>query len=375
MAKRDEIRTDLTLKEKIGQLFMLGFQGETPSKAILRLIRDYRVGGVILFDRNLKNPAQTALLCSSLQAQSKAMPLLIAIDQEGGRVSRLPKGFTIFPSSASLAAGQSTAHIYRVAEATAKELRAVGINMNLAPVLDVNTNPANPVIGDRSFSENPALVSTMGLTMIAGFQDNHVIACGKHFPGHGDTDMDSHHQLPTVSHDLHRLREVELKPFLHAIRNGLASIMTAHVLYPALDPADPATLSKPILTGLLREKLGFEGVVITDDLEMRAIADTYGPDEGAVKAIEAGADLVLICHDEAGPEAAIKAVAQAVKRKRISEARIEQSILRILQIKEGFLLSHPPAETSSVKEVVGCSSHRHLLEEIQESAPAPAKTV
>ena len=362
----------MTLKEKIGQLFMMGFAGRAPSKAILRLIREFHIGGVILFERNLESPAQAAKLRNALQAPSQKMPLMIAIDQEGGRVSRLPKGFTVFPGSAQLAAGRSTEQIYRAAEITAKELRAVGINMNLAPVLDVNTNPENPVIGDRAFGASPALVCTMGLAVIAGLQDNHVIACGKHFPGHGDTSADSHKELPVVPHDLQRLREIELRPFAHAIQNGLASIMTAHVRYPALDPGEPATLSRRILTDLLRAKMGFRGVVITDDLEMKAIADSYGLGEAAVKAIEAGCDLVLICRNEEGQLLALDAVAQAVKEGRITEARIDQSILRILQVKEKFILPYKPADLADVKQVVGCPAHREFLKELKEKATAPA---
>lgn len=362
----------MTLKEKIGQMFMVGFEGPGPSKAVLRLIKDFCIGGVILFSRNLQSPAQAAKLCNALQAQSKKMPLLISIDQEGGRVSRLPKGFTIFPGGGRLAACQSTQLVYRVAEATATELRAVGINMNLAPVLDINTNRANPIIGDRAFGASPTLVSTLGLTTVAGFQDNNVVACGKHFPGHGDTAADSHKELPRVPHDLRRLRDVELRPFLHTIRNGLASIMTAHVLYPELDPKEPATLSKRIVTGLLRESMGFKGLVVTDDMEMAAISDFHKPGEAAVKAIEAGVDLILIGHNEAKQLFAIDAVARAVKQKRISEARIEQSLLRILQVKEKFILPYQPVDPVLVKGVVGSSSHKHLLQEIKEKTEALA---
>ncbi|HUK55148.1 MAG TPA: beta-N-acetylhexosaminidase [Nitrospiria bacterium] len=361
----------MTLKEKIGQLFMVGFNGVGPSKAVVRLITEFQIGGVILFARNLQSPSQTAKLCNALQSQSPRMPLLISIDQEGGRVSRLPKGFTLFPGGAQLAACRSTELVYRVAEATARELRSVGINMNLAPVLDVHTNPSNPIIGDRAFGDSPTLVSTLGLTMIAGFQDNNVIACGKHFPGHGDTGADSHKELPRVSHGLRRLREVELRPFLHVIPNGLASIMTAHVLYPQLDPDEPATLSKRIVTGLLRESMGFKGVVITDDLQMKAISQTHGPGEAAVKAIEAGVDLLLICNDEEDPLKALEAVARAVRQKRISEARIEQSLLRILQMKEKYILPYQPSDLAQVKEIVGSSSNKHLLEEIKERSEAP----
>lgn len=358
----------MTLKEKIGQLFMVGFDGTNASKSVQRLIKEFHIGGLILFARNLQSPSQTAKLCNTLQAWSKKMPLLISIDQEGGRVSRLPKGFTVFPGGAQLAACRSTELVYRAAQATARELRSVGINMNLAPVLDINTNPSNPVIGDRAFSASPTLVSSMGLTMMAGFQDNSVIACGKHFPGHGDTSTDSHKELPRVRHGLQRLREVELRPFLHTVQNGLVSIMTAHVLYPKLDPDEPATLSNRIITGLLRRSMGFRGVVVTDDLEMAAISDRHGSGEAAVRAIEAGVDLILICHDERKQREALEAVAKAVKQKKISEARIEQSLLRVLQVKEKFLLPYQPADPAKVKEIVGAPSHKRLLDEIKEKA-------
>ena len=367
----------MTLKEKIGQLFMLGFRGTTPSRSLLRFIREYHVGGVILFARNLTDPAQTLKLCNALQAQSPKMPLFIAIDQEGGEISRLPKGFTIFPGPESLAAGRSTEHVYRTAEATARELRAVGINMNLAPVLDVNTNAENPIIGKRSFGANPTTVSTFGLTMIAGFQDNYVISCGKHFPGHGDTDLDSHKALPVIKHGIQRLRDVELRPFLHAIENGLSSMMTAHVRYQELDPKEPATFSKRIITALLREGIGYSGIVITDDLEMKAVTNHYGPGEAAVKAIEAGVDLVLFCSDESAQLEALEAVAHAVKRKKISEGRIEQSLLRLLQIKENYLLPYRAADPAKVKAIVGCPTHKYLLQELREieAASSSAKTV
>ncbi|HSG04997.1 MAG TPA: beta-N-acetylhexosaminidase, partial [Nitrospiria bacterium] len=263
----------MTLKEKIGQLFMFGFHGRSPGKAIERFIKEFHVGGVIVFSRNLQNPAQTAKLTNALQAATPKMPLFIAVDQEGGRVSRLPKGFTIFPSSARVASGHSAPLVYQAAEITAKELRAVGINMNFAPVLDIDTNPDNPIIGDRAFGSDHETVSTMGLTALAGLQDNRVVACGKHFPGHGDTSADSHNELPEVGHTLQRLGDIELRPFVHGIQNGLASIMTAHVMYPKVDPDNPATLSPKIIKGILRNQFRFKGVVVTDDMEMRAITD------------------------------------------------------------------------------------------------------
>ena len=358
----------MTLKEKIGQLFIFGLNGIRPSRDIHHLIQTDHIGGVILFNRNLTSPLQIATLANTLQSLSPRMPLLIAVDQEGGRVSRLPKGFTLFPDAASIGKLQSVDLAYRVADCTAKELRAVGINMNLAPVLDIHTCKANPVIGDRAFGSNAAQVSTMGLAVIVGLQDNHVVACGKHFPGHGDTLSDSHLELPQVNQSIQRLCDVELRPFYHAIKNGLTTIMTAHVLYPMLDQHQPATLSERIISGLLRKEFGFQGVVMTDDLEMKAIS--LEPGAAAVQALEAGVDLILICHDPAKQRAALNAVHAAVREKRITEERIDQSVFRILRLKERFLLPYNPVDPKTVKQTVGQRKHRYLLDEIKEKTAA-----
>ena len=352
----------MTLKEKIGQLFVLGYQGFRPSKGILDLIQTAHIGGIILFKRNLKDPAQSARLTNQLQSSCRRMPLFVSIDEEGGRISRLPNEFTRFPSAAAIGSHHNAEWTYRSAEITAKELRAVGINMDFAPVLDVLTEPDNPVIKDRAFGSSATVVSAMGLAVMAGLQDNHVIACGKHFPGHGDTSSDSHLELPRVAQPLGRIQSVELRPFAHLIANGLATIMTAHVLYPALDRKSPATLSKRIIEDLLRKGLGFKGVVITDDLEMKAI--TLDPGEAAVQSLLAGVDLLLICHDEQKQRLALGAVYRAVKEKRLTEARIDQSLLRILTLKERYLLPYKPTTPKQVRETVGRPNHRQVLKEI-----------
>lgn len=363
----------MTLREQVGQLFMLGFSGTSVSPELTALMAEYQPGGVILFARNLEHAAQIVRLTNDLQRLSPERPLLISIDQEGGRVSRLPAGFTIFPPCAVLGRCGSTELAYQAASATAEELRAVGINMNMAPVLDVDTNPANPVIGDRAFSSRPAQVCELGLTTLAGLQDHKVVACGKHFPGHGDTSADSHQELPTVGASLDRLNRVELRPFRHAIENGLATIMTAHVLYPALDAALPATLSPAILTDLLRKQLAFEGLILTDDLEMRAIVDHYGIEDAAVRAVEAGADVVLICKDRDRAVAAMEAVYAAVASGRISEKRLQASLRRIAATKERFLLPYAPADPHAAEKVVGSRGHKALLEKILATSERRAK--
>ena len=358
----------MTLREKVGQLFMIGFSGPSVPKDLVSLMAEYRPGGVILFARNLESPAQILSLTNDLQKLAHHEPLVISIDQEGGRVSRLPAGFTIFPPCAVLGQCDSTELTYAAAAATATELRAVGINMNLAPVLDLNTNSENPIIGDRAFGATPTQVSTLGLATIAGLQDNKVIACGKHFPGHGDTTTDSHKELPVVTASLGRLREMELRPFSHAIENGLATVMTAHVLYPSLDERYPATLSFAILTGLLRDQLSFEGLILTDDLEMHAISDHHGIEEAAIKAFLAGADVLLICKDRDRQVAAMEAIHDAVKDGTIPQARLEASLQRIAKTKERFLHPYDPPAPGAVKELVGSQEHIALLDTIRRTS-------
>jgi beta-N-acetylhexosaminidase len=356
----------MTLKEKVGQLFMLGFVGTSVSKEWARVMSEYQPGGIILFSRNLESRDQIVHLTNDLQKRATE-PLLIAIDQEGGRVSRLPKGFTIFPPAETVGQCHSTDTAYAAAAATARELRAVGINMNMAPVLDVNSNPQNPIIGDRAFGATPTEVCEYGLATMAGLQDNGVVACGKHFPGHGDTTKDSHKELPVVTASLDRLRDVELRPFRHAIENGLASLMTAHVLYESLDAEYPATLSTLILRSLLREDLDFDGLLLTDDLEMHAILDHYGVEEAAIRAFIAGADILLICKDQEREILAMEAVLAAVKDGTISEARLEASLRRIARVKQRFIHPYEPARISEAKTIVGCQAHRAVLDSVLDS--------
>ncbi|HYM37009.1 MAG TPA: glycoside hydrolase family 3 protein, partial [Nitrospiraceae bacterium] len=273
--------------------------------------------------------------------------------------------FTIFPPCGSVGACRSEELAYAAAAITAAELRAVGINMNMAPVLDVHSNRDNPVIGDRAYGTEPDVVAELGLAAIRGFQGKGVVACGKHFPGHGDTSTDSHKELPVVKVPAEVLFERELPPFRRATANGLASIMTAHVVYPALDAQRPATLSPAILTGLLREQWGFDGVVVTDDLEMHAISDHHGIGDAAVQAFLAGADILLICKDRGRAVVAMDAVRKAVELGTIPADRLKASLRRILQLKRKFLRSHLPADPGIAQLVVGCRTHQVLLDAIR----------
>lgn len=362
-------------REKIGQLFMVGFEGTSVSAELAAFIREYKPGGVILFARNIESVEQVVSLTNALQACSPHSPLLISIDQEGGRVSRLPESFTIFPPCDVLGRCNSSELAYAAAATIAKELKAVGINMNMAPVLDVNSNPANPVIGDRAFGSLPGPVSELGLATVGGLQDNRVVACGKHFPGHGDTMTDSHKELPIVASSRERLEQIEFPPFRHAAAHGVATMMTAHVRYSAVDDHVPATLSPIIIGNLLREEMQFGGVVLTDDLEMHAIIDHYGIEDATVRAIVAGCDMPLICKDRNREVAAITALDKAVADGTVSVERLEQSLARIARLKARFLIPYRPAVLSDATLVVGCRTHRALLHSIHQARERFAKTL
>jgi beta-N-acetylhexosaminidase len=357
----------LMSREKIGQLFMVGFEGTTVSADLASFIKEYKPGGVILFSRNLESAEQIVQLTNDLQRSSPHSPLLISIDQEGGRVSRLPKEFTIFPPCEVLGRCNSSELAYAAAATIAKELKAVGINMNMSPVLDVNSNPANPVIGDRAFGTTPEPVCELGLATVRGLEDHHVVACGKHFPGHGDTMTDSHKELPVVTASRERLEQIEFPSFRHAVAQGVATMMTAHVLYKALDDQRPATLSPTIIGQFLREELRYDGVVLTDDLEMHAIIDHYGIGDATVQSILAGCDMPLICKDRNREVAAIDALDKAVSDGTVTVERLEQSLARIARLKERFLLPYRPSVLTDAKLVVGCRTHRALLQTIEQA--------
>jgi beta-N-acetylhexosaminidase len=353
----------MTLREAIGQLFILGFEGHTPSEALKTFVRDLTPGGLILFGRNLGDPEEIAALTNALQVASPT-PLFFAIDQEGGKVSRLPPPFTQWLSASAVGAVGSTELTHAVASAIARELMVVGINMNMAPVLDVLSNPANPVMAGRCYGSDAQVVAQHGIAFYRGLASEGVIAVGKHFPGHGDTTVDSHLALPVVPHDVGRLSAVELAPFAYAIKAGIPALMTAHLLLPALDPEHPATLSRRILTDLLRQELGFRNLVISDDLLMKGIADSTHPGEAAVRFIEAGGDLMLICEDEAAQRQALVVVTEAVETGRLSEARVLASCKRIADAKAQHLHRKMAASTGEIRAVVGCDAHRRLAESV-----------
>jgi beta-N-acetylhexosaminidase len=349
---------------QIAQLFIFGFDGGVLNDHILRMIQDFGIGGVILFSRNIQSPRQTAELILSLQ-QASSIPLLVGIDQEGGRVSRLPRPFTSFPGNHALGLSGSRDLAYSFGQATAEELSASGFNLDFAPVLDVNSNPDNPVIGERAFGSNAELVADLGCAVVHGLQEHGVIACGKHFPGHGDTSLDSHLDLPTVPHPRESLQKREMLPFERAIASEVEGIMTAHVLYPQLDPEFPATLSFAIVQNLLRDQFHFNGVVFTDDLEMKAVEDRWGIEKSCVLALQAGVDALLICHDPVKQEKGLHAVIRAVEKGEISAERIEESAGRILDLKRRRIETDRQSDLNHIEEKVGTRSHLELASTIE----------
>jgi beta-N-acetylhexosaminidase len=362
----------MTLAEKVGQLLMVGFAGLEPTRELLDLLKDGLAGGVILFADNVAEPDQVLELTGALQEaahQSRnALPLFIAIDQEGGSVIRLNQGVTIFPGNMALGATGREDYAYRSGKAVAEELAVLGINMNLAPVLDVNINSDNPIIGIRSFGADPELVARMGAAAAQGLQDGGALATGKHFPGHGDTTVDSHLNLPVIAHSLARLNAVELQPFKAAIDHGINGIMTAHVVFPAIESALglPATLSAAILTDLLRQKLGFQGLIMTDCLEMDAIAANYEIGEAVAQAVLAGADQLLISHTFIKQKAAHQAIMVSVERGTIPLPLIDAAVRRILTYKPTPGTGARKASGTAIAALqgAGCREHLDLAREI-----------
>jgi beta-N-acetylhexosaminidase len=353
-----------SLEEAVGRMFMIGLRGTELSEGERSLLRDYPFGGFILFDHNLKEPKQILALCRSLREIGGELPRFIAIDQEGGRVHRLPLPFTHFPPAAALGRAGDADLAYRTGLAMARELAAVGVNLNFAPVLDVHSNRANPVIGDRALSSDPNEVARLGMAIVRGLREGGVIPCAKHFPGHGDTAQDSHLELPVVRKEAGELKSVELLPFVQACRDGVEAIMTAHVLYPALDPDYPATLSRRIVTGLLRQELGYDGVVFSDDLEMKAISENYPLEEAVVLCVNAGVDVLMFAHRTELPIQAYEYLCQQAEKNTRIRTRIAESNQRIKKLKLRYLKSFRGMGQDVLTKHIGTTSHRKLAEKI-----------
>jgi beta-N-acetylhexosaminidase len=366
----NQIMSRMTLEEKVGQLFLVFFTGPELSPALREMINQYHIGGIVLFaiSDNIRSTSQVARLINDTQNEAAThgagVPLLVAIDQEGGPIVRLTQGATVFPSNMAVGATGSIEDARLMAEVTAAELEALGINMNLAPVMDVNNNPDNPIIGVRSFGSSPDQVAQLGVAMIQTYKANGVIATAKHFPGHGDTAVDSHLSLPVIPHDLNHLEAVELAPFRAAIGAGVDAIMTAHVLIPAIEANSrlPATLSSKVLQGLLRDKLGYQGLIVSDSMGMGAIDQMYGVTEATAMAFQAGDDILAFgadpTHSPAEQRPAYERVLALVRSGMIPSGRLDESVRRILLVKARYgLLDWKAVNVDQVPQQVGNSQH------------------
>ena len=365
------------LRRQIGQLLMAGFAGPSLPAELRALAREFSLGGVVFFKRNVEDPEQVADVAREIRElgpEDEDAPW-VAVDQEGGRVARFKRPFTEWPPMLTLGRSGDDGLARRFARALATELSAVGVTLDFAPVLDILTNVRNPAIGDRALAEDGALVARLGAAIVEELQGAGLAACGKHFPGHGDTAVDSHHELPIVEHGPDRLRAVEFGPFRAAIAAGVASMMTAHVLVPALDEEYPATLSSRIVRPLLREELGFEGVIFTDDMEMKAIAAHHGVPQAAVRAIAAGVDGVLVCSGDIDLQAAtLEALVHAVEDETLPFARVEDALARHRRMKQRFAAASMPGRSSgplsgrALRDLLGRESHAAIAEEMRRFA-------
>lgn len=360
---------NMTLRQKIGQMIMMGFPTEKVTPELRQTLDEYKIGNIILFTRNVSTSAQLQQLCADLQKyiiRNTGHTAFISIDQEGGMVARMPADAVSMPAAMAIAATGNTENAYLAGRITGEELRALGVNMDLAPDMDINSNPNNPVIGVRSFGDTKETVTEFGVALMKGLQDGGVLAVVKHFPGHGDTAVDSHLGLPKVEKTLEQLKQNELVPFQTAIDNGVCGVMSSHILFPNIEKQNlPCTMSHTMLNDLLKDKMGFEGLVLTDCLEMDAIKKYYGTAKGALAAIRAGANILCISHTAALVKETVELVEQAVLSGELSESIIDASVRKILRYKAKY------AEGSVDKQLLSCigsDTHKAEISRISEES-------
>lgn len=352
------------MSQLVGQLVMIGISGKTLTSEEKKFIVKNNISGVTLFSRNVESPQQVRQLCVELQALRHQMPdkapLFIAIDMEGGRVARLKEPFTIWPPMKKLGDLDNPTVSFHFTNKMGAELKAVGINLDFSPCLDVFTNPKNTVIGDRAISTDPEIVAKHASALIRGFIKADVIACAKHFPGHGNTLIDSHEDLPVEMADKKHLDQVELVPFKRAFRSRVDLIMTAHMKYPKIDPDWPVTLSEIFLKNILRDECRYRGLVITDDLDMKALAKHYDPTLIPVRALKAGADILLYCNEPESPPKAIEAVIGGMAQGQLDKKEIESLHLKILNYKKEKIKNPDPLPWDQAVQVIGHADHLKL---------------
>lgn len=359
------------LRRQIGQLATLGLPGHTVPAEFRALAREFGIGGVIFFSRNVASPEQVAELAFDCRSLVPDTPLWVAVDQEGGRVARLRSPLTVWPPAAVVGRSGDEGLAARFAGALARELRSLGFTFDCAPVLDILTTANNPAIGDRALASDAATVGRLGAAMIRAIQREGIAACGKHFPGHGDTTVDSHHDLPVVEHGPDRLRAVEYAPFRDAMAADVAGIMVAHLLVPAFDDAKPASLSRRVVTGELREGLGFDGLIVTDDLFMKGCTARIPVATATVDAVAAGHDMVLLCEPEIDEQAAaLEALVHALEDGTLPAAQVERSLGRQMAAKSRFITDPDDAKRPSTRwrGLIGCDAHQVIAAELRQHA-------
>jgi beta-N-acetylhexosaminidase len=344
---------EMTLDEKIGQMIIAGIDGYEMNENEKGLIQNYHIGGFILFGRNIESPEQLRELNNTIKSANSEsrIPLILSVDEEGGRISRIPKAIKNLPTNKVIGKINNEEFSYEIGLLLAEKVKAFGFNMNFAPVLDINSNPKNPVIGDRAFGSKPEVVRDLGVQTMMGIKSAGVVPVVKHFPGHGDTSVDSHVGLPSVDHDLERLNSFELIPFEKAINIGAECVMVAHILLPKIDADNPASLSSAVITNILRKQLNFGGVVITDDMTMGAITKNYDLASAAVQAVKAGNDIILVAHKYENVLFTFHTLNKAVLDGIIEEERIDQSVYRILKLKQDYHLQDDAVQSADIEKM------------------------
>ena len=361
--KLQKLISNMSLKEKVGQMIIVGFEGYDANPKVSSMIKDNHVGGIILYNRNIKDDKQLVTLNNKLKTLNKdnKLPVFISADHEGGRITRLPSKATVFPSNLTIGKKDSPKMSREIGSVLGSEMKAYGFNLDFAPVADIYSNPKNTVIGDRSFGTDYQTVSRLSAATMKGIKSSGVEPVVKHFPGHGDTDVDSHEDMPVLYKSINELKSFELKPFENAVNQGADMMMVSHIKLPKIDKTGrPASLSHEVTTDILRNDMGFNGVIITDDLEMGAISKYYGTGDAAVKAIRAGSDMVLVCHTYESQSKTIDAITEAVKNGQISEKRIDESVKRIAMLKQKYNLSDEPTSMKNVDKYVGNAEHKSI---------------
>ncbi len=365
--------------EKLGQLLIIGIRGTSLTEDEAEFIITNNIGGVILFARNIESPEQVHSLCKSIQAlrhkTKDKLPLFIGVDQEGGRVARMKTPFTQWPPLSYIGKLDSTSVAFKFAMDMGSELRAVGINLDFAPCVDILTNPKNAVIGDRSLSTDPEQVAKLASALVRGYIKSGIIPCAKHFPGHGNTLLDSHEDLPVEDIDVERLKNVELVPFKKVFRARLDMVMTAHIKFSKVDPVWPVTLSEKFLKGMLRQELRYRNIIISDDLDMKALAKNYPVADIPVMALQAGCDILLYCNNFEHPQLAIDSLMKAAKDHKINGKQVDESYNRIVALKKEILANPDPEDFQKASALIGHANHQRLAQAIKSgSVPADLLT-